>query len=559
MNTVNQNHSTYTGEQRDQVIGTVKGPGEEANQYIFITSNTQAVKVGEFVYYESIGKAQKILGKISQLQLLDHLPDRIFADTDIDPSAIVALIGFSYPNPEIYAVTVEVIGYFHRAMGFVNPRQAPDPGSKVFLASHEMLRTVLNKRQMQDIGGAHLGSLLLREEGDVPVVLDVKELVSTHLAILAGTGSGKSYTAGVLIEELLLPKNRAAILIFDPHGEYGTLSEMQSHPTFWTEDGYRPKVKVLTPDQIKIRVSSLNFYDILTLLPDMSDRQQSFLEKAFLATTQHNQQRWTIQDLIDAVNDADSSQDGTQGSSAAALQWKLDRIDRSPYFSNIEHLAPRELFEPGQVTILQMNEISQDEQQVIAAAILRQANHARMNTHKGKISEQEETYLPFPVFILIEEAHRFAPAHEPSRCKQVLRTILSEGRKFGLGVGLITQRPGKLDSDILSQCMSQFLMRIVNPIDQENLRHSVEAAGRDLLSELPSLSKGQVIVSGVCVNTPVLCKVRQRHTKHGGQTLEILEIWQQHFQLHQQRERLVKSAPLRSRSQPHVLDGLSID
>jgi DNA helicase HerA-like ATPase len=549
-------------EDSPEVIGTVKGPGETSNQYVFITSNTQAVKVGDFVYYEvqdPQSQTLQILGKISQVQLLDHIPDRIFADTEIDPSTIVALVGFTHPNPEIYAVTVEVIGYFNQKMGFVNPRRAPDPGAKVFLASNRLLKSILNKRDETAIGGAHLGSLLLRDEGAVPVVLDVKEMVSTHLAILAGTGSGKSYTAGVLIEELLLPKNRAAVLIFDPHGEYHTLAEMQSHPKFFGEDGYRPKVKVLSPQEIKIRVSSLNFFDILTLLPETSDRQKSFLEKAFRRTTQFNPIRWTIQDLIDAVNEADSAEDGSQGSSAAALEWKLEQIDRSPYFDNLQHLAPKDLFEPGQVTILQMHEISQEEQQVIAAAILRQANYARINTHKGKIQPGDENYLPYPVFILLEEAHRFAPAHEPSRCKQVLRTILSEGRKFGLGVGLITQRPGKLDSDILSQCMSQFLMRIVNPADQENLRHSVEAAGRDLLQELPALSKGQVIVSGVCVNTPVLCKVRKRYTQHGGETLDILGLWQRHSQEHHQRDRLAQSAPLKPRPQPQVVDGLSID
>ena len=549
-------------EDSPEVIGTVKGPGETSNQYVFITSNTQAVKVGDFVYYEvqdPQSQTLQILGKISQVQLLDHIPDRIFADTEIDPGTIVALVGFTHPNPEIYAVTVEVIGYFNQKMGFINPRRAPDPGAKVFLASNRLLKSILNKRDETAIGGAHLGSLLLRDEGAVPVVLDVKEMVSTHLAILAGTGSGKSYTAGVLIEELLLPKNRAAVLIFDPHGEYHTLAEMQSHPKFFGEDGYRPKVKVLSPQEIKIRVSSLNFFDILTLLPETTDRQKSFLEKAFRKTTQFNPIRWTIQDLIDAVNEADSAEDGSQGSSAAALEWKLEQIDRSPYFDNLQHLAPKDLFEPGQVTILQMHEISQEEQQVIAAAILRQANYARINTHKGKIQPGDENYLPYPVFILLEEAHRFAPAHEPSRCKQVLRTILSEGRKFGLGVGLITQRPGKLDSDILSQCMSQFLMRIVNPADQENLRHSVEAAGRDLLQELPALSKGQVIVSGVCVNTPVLCKVRQRYTQHGGETLDILGLWQRHSQEHHQRDRLAQSAPLKPRPQPQVVDGLSID
>ncbi|PIK86545.1 hypothetical protein SYN63AY4M2_08940 [Synechococcus sp. 63AY4M2] len=549
-------------EEAPEVIGTVKGPGETSNQYVFITSNTQAVRVGDFVYYEvqdTQSQTLKILGKIRQVQLLDHIPDRIFADTEIDPSTIVALVGFTHPNPEIYAVTVEVIGYFHRAMGFINPRRPPDPGAKVFLASNRLLKSILNKRDETAVGGAHLGSLLLRDEGAVPVVLDVKEMVSTHLAILAGTGSGKSYTAGVLIEELMLPKNRAAVLIFDPHGEYHTLAEMQSHPKFLGEDGYRPKVKVLSPQEIKIRVSSLNFFDILTLLPETTDRQKSFLEKAFRKVTQFNPLRWTIRDLIDTVNEEDSAEDGSRGSSAAALEWKLEQIDRSPYFSNVEHLAPKDLFEPGQVTILQMHEISQEEQQVIAAAILRQANYARINTHKGKIQPGDENYLPYPVFILLEEAHRFAPAHEPSRCKQVLRTILSEGRKFGLGVGLITQRPGKLDSDILSQCMSQFLMRIVNPSDQENLRQSVEAAGRDLLQELPALSKGQVIVSGVCVNTPVLCKVRQRYTQHGGETLDILGLWQNHFQPHRRQDRVAQSAPLRPRSQPQVVEGLSID
>ncbi|GAB4214260.1 MAG: DUF87 domain-containing protein [Synechococcales cyanobacterium] len=541
------------------VMGTVKGPGEDPNQYVFITSATEAVKVGEFVYHWGPDKQTQVIGKIAQIQLLDHLPDRIFADVEIDPRAVAALVGFSHPNPEIYGVTVEVVGHFHPALGFVNPRQSPLPGTKVYLADDALLSTILNRKQPHDQGAARLGDLLLRPVGAVPVVLDVKELVSTHLAILAGTGSGKSYTAGVLIEELLLPKNRAAVLIFDPHGEYGTLAEIQGHPAFRGDDGYQPRVNVLTPEQIKLRVSSLNFYDILTLLPEMSERQKSFLEKAFQRTTQLSHYRWTIQDLIDEVNAADSTQDGSQGSSAAALEWKLEQIDRSPYFSNHEHLSPRDLFAPGQVTILQMNEISQEEQQVIAAALLRQANHARMNTHKGKIQPQEENYLPFPVFILLEEAHRFAPAHEESRCKKVLRTILSEGRKFGLGVGLITQRPGKLDSDILSQCMSQFLMRIVNPIDQENLRHSVEAAGRDLLQELPSLSKGQVIVSGVCMNTPVLCKVRTRLTKHGGETLDILGIWHHHFHPVQRHDQTLHQAMPVPRRDPLIFDGVSID
>ncbi len=551
-----------------QVIGTVKGPGETGNQYVFITADNRRVKIGEFVYYKVTPASDqgtlRILGKISATCLIDHLPDRLFADTEISPETIAALVGFTDTNPEIYQVTVDVIGYFDGRLGFMNPRRTPDPGAKVHLADDEMLRAVLNRKQPGAIGSAQIGSLLLRDT-DVPVTLDVKELVSTHMAILAGTGSGKSYTAGVLIEELMLPYNRAAVLIFDPHGEYDTLMEMQGHPAFQGDDGYAPRVKILTPDDIRIRISSLDYYDILTLLPEMSDRQQAILNKAFRIIQRHRKgdYRWSVQDLIAAVNEADTAEDDEgnlkTGSSAPAITWKLEKMERSPYFHAFEHLCPKDLFAPGQVTVLQMNEISQEEQQVICATILRQANQARMGTQKELIGPDDEGYLPYPLFILLEEAHRFAPAHEPSRCKAVIRTILSEGRKFGLGVGLITQRPGKLDADVLSQCMSQFLMRIVNPVDQESLKYGVEAAGRDLLKELPALTKGQLIVAGACVNTPVLCKVRTRLTAHGGNTLDAPAMWQQYFQAHRVREREIQNAPVTARQKPQSVRGVSIE
>ncbi|HEY9846285.1 MAG TPA: hypothetical protein V6D03_08810, partial [Candidatus Caenarcaniphilales bacterium] len=83
---------------QSQAAGTVKGPGENGNQYVFITADTHHVKIGEFVYYPVIEPTGTllILGKISACRLVDHLPDRIFADTEIDPSAIATLVGFKY-------------------------------------------------------------------------------------------------------------------------------------------------------------------------------------------------------------------------------------------------------------------------------------------------------------------------------------------------------------------------------------------------------------------------------------------------------------------------------
>lgn len=137
------------GLQVTAVVGTVKGPGENGNQYLFITADNRYVKIGEYVYYEVPGQGSsevsgdrsgdlagsdgrerlKILGKISDRRLIEHLPDRIFADTEISPQAIAALVGFTEKNPEIYEVSVDVIGYFDRALGFMNPRRSPDPGA----------------------------------------------------------------------------------------------------------------------------------------------------------------------------------------------------------------------------------------------------------------------------------------------------------------------------------------------------------------------------------------------------------------------------------------------
>jgi hypothetical protein len=73
--------------------------------------------------------------------------------------------------------------------------------------------------------------------------------------------------------------------------------------------------------------------------------------------------------------------------------------------------------------------------------------------------------------------------------------------------------------------MTQVIMRIVNPIDQDTVAKSVEGAGRQLLNELPALTKGQAILSGVGVNTPVMCRVRERLTKHGGETFDAPDEW----------------------------------
>ena len=553
------------------LTGTVKGPGENPHEFTFITTDNVQTRIGEFVYYAaSDGETDlKIVGTIAQRRLVRNLPDSFLADPNIPPALVSTLIGLTEEGAEIYEIVVETIGYFSETLGdFINPRIPPTPGQPVYFASNEMLTLMLSPKRKGETGGAHIGSLLTRKRDDVPVVLSVKDVVSTHVAILASTGAGKSYAASVLIEELMMPHNRAAVLIVDPHGEYHTLQEVHKHRAFAGGD-YKPEVKIFTPDKIKVRISTLTEADIVYLLPEMTEKMRTFLSQAYraLINSKAGERRlWGFQDLLTEVlalrYEDEKGKGGGNVSTIDGLEWRLRRrFEQSRTFSDHEHIPLQEMFRPGQCTVLQLSDIEETEQQVIVGALLRRTNKARIADVRGNGHESgDESSLPYPVFVLLEEAHRYAPAGVKVVSTDILKQILSEGRKFGVGIGLITQRPGKLDQDVLSQCMTQFIMRIVNPIDQQTIASSVEGAGRRLLDELPALTKGQVIVSGVAVNTPVLCQVRKRITSHGGETIDAPSEWQRYFtpkeRSWREREESVLVRP--SAKKDTKIDGFSI-
>lgn len=525
-------------------VGTAKGPGDHPHEFLFITPDDDGLcKIGEFVFYTLPGSdgQRTVLGRISRRAPVRLFPDSFMASPDVAPADVAAALGYVDEEDELFEVAVTVMGHFDpRLSAFVNPRVLPRNGGSIYLAPSDMLAEVLSKRKAGERGSAEVGWLLSRDRGDVPVALDVNEFTSTHLSIIAGTGSGKSYLAGVTIEELMKPYNKGCVLIADPHGEYDTLVDMANDPAFADGD-YRPKVRIFKPGQVKVRVSNLTLDDLRYLLPSLGERMEWILTEAFTRVQKIDGSAydggWTATDLMVAIQDVGAEHEDYE-SSVNGLLWRVKRqLVNSPNFDDTEHLDLTQLFQPGQCTVLQLNEIDQRDQQVIVATLLRRLLKARMDTSKGKTSEGDERYLPYPAFVLIEEAHHFAPASADVISANILKQVLSEGRKFGVGVGLISQRPGKLDQDVLSQCMTHFIMRIVNPVDQSSVASAVESVGRDLLDELPALSKGQVIIAGSSLNTPVICQTRTRRTRHGGTSMAAADEWDRYFQGREERKR----------------------
>ncbi len=530
-------------------VGITKGPGETPHEFTFISRDTDHIlRTGEYVWYalDDGPAARPVLGRIVERRAVRQYPDTFLAEPEVPPATVAALVGFDDSNNDLFELTVAIMGYYDTAMGtFVNPWIPPLSGRPIYLADDALLAQVLSKKTVGTVGSAHIGDLLTRAPGAVPIVVDVKEMVSTHLAIIASTGSGKSYLAGVLIEELMRPYNRAAVLIIDPHGEYNTLETLPNHAAFAAAPGgrtatggelgqYRAAARVFLHDQVKVRLNTLELSDLRTLLPDMTEKQHNLLTQGFrLMKDRKHTAPWSASDLVKAIKESAGGEDGTRDDSGTvgALEWKIQSRfgENEMVFSATQHLDLHELFQPGQCTILQINEIDDRDQQVIVATILRRLYKARMDTDRGKTHPGEEYHLPYPVFVLVEEAHHFAPANAQVLSTTILKQVLAEGRKFGLGIGLISQRPGKLDPDVLSQCQTQCIMRIVNEVDQKTVATAIEGVGHELLRNLPALSKGQVIIAGSAVNTPVLCRVRTRLTPHGGESHDAPARWQEHF------------------------------
>ena len=117
-----------------------------------------------------------------------------------------------------------------------------------------------------------------------------------------------------------------------------------------------------------------------------------------------------------------------------------------------------------------------------------------------------------PFLIVLEEAHQFCPEAKQvdAISKRILETIAREGRKFYASLCLISQRPIRLSTTVLSQCSSQIILRITNPYDLKHIASSNEAIDADTLNTITRLMPGDALITGEITTYPVFIKIRKR-------------------------------------------------
>ncbi|MFB6181158.1 MAG: LAGLIDADG family homing endonuclease, partial [Candidatus Nanohalobium sp.] len=329
--------------------------------------------------------------------------------------------------------------------------------------------------------------------------------VREHHNFVAGTGgilSHNSYLTGVLVEEML--DKDMPVIILDPHGEYSSLQRPNPERTGREAEAFN--VKEYSPntdinsEALPLQFSSKNLgkKELMTLIPDsLTNSQMGVLYNA-LKRLKEKEGDYTLLDIEDAVSQEDST-----------AKWNLlnylEQLEESGLFDP-DPVSLEGLVEPGRATVINLKAVEPDSAEMTAYLLAKKLFDLR-----------KKDMIP-PFLMVMEEAHNFVPEKGFGKAvsNDILRKIASEGRKFGLGLGVISQRPARIDKNVLSQCNTQFILRVTNPNDLKAISKSFEGITSEVESMIKSLPPGVSFVLGN--DYPVMTDVRQRKSEHGGET-----------------------------------------
>lgn len=451
----------------------------------------------------TVGKFLSIAsGRKSLVGMITEVSATASSDVTQDYRAIarVALMG---------EIAADVTGrqYFRRGVS-----DYPAIGDGASLISSEHLRLIYTPS-----GGRTLNLGKLNHDSAITAHIDVDSMISKHFAILGSTGVGKSSGVTVILKEILRARPDVRVFLLDGHNEYGRT--------------FGESANVINPRNLKLPFWLFNFEELTDVIyggrAAVEEEVEILAELIPLAKTSYLQYKssaergikkvdpkrsgytvdtpvpYLLQDLLSLIDDRMGKlENRSSRMNYHRLMMRIETIKNDPRYAFMFENASvggdtmadllNHLFrlEPDgkPISIMQLAGLPVEVVDAVVCVL------CRLAFDFGLWSDGA-----MPLLFVCEEAHRYAAADRtigfgPTR--RALSRIAKEGRKYGVFLGLVTQRPAELDPTIISQCSTLFAMRMANDHDQALLRSAVADAGANLLDFVPSLGTGEVVGFG---------------------------------------------------------------
>ena len=471
-------------------------------------------------------------------------------------------------------------GRFERGVG-----QYPTVGDEVHFVTSSDLAVIYGRDP--SAGGLTVGNVA--STSGIPATLELDRLVSRHCAVVGSTGAGKSNLVSVILEGLTAPDMKSSrVLVIDPHGEYGSVAKSRSKVfrispaegehglvvPFWAlpfnellqttfgdmspanEASIRDMVQDLKraaavhlpvpPPQEAITADTPLPFSIRRLWFELDDFERStYRTVAGQRVKAELEKEGDAQALISNVypihgpGSAEPFKNPKPRGIGKQLELARSRLTDARYdflFSpaggydpdlegritaDIDGLVSSWVGHDKPLTILDVSELPSEIATDVVGLLLRVVYDTLFWAGSQPVSGRAQ-----PLLIVIDEAHRFLPEGGETSCQRILTKVAKEGRKYGVGMMVVTQRPSDIDSTILSQCGTMIALRTTNPGD----RGKVAAAFPDdlggLVELLPSLRTGEGLFVGEAMFVPSRVRVRLTQATDGGTDPEVTTLWQ---------------------------------
>jgi DNA helicase HerA-like ATPase len=419
-------------------------------------------------------------------------------------------------------------------MGEIRTREGAAPAFRRGVTSYPAIgdtAVFLSGRELSLIYSANQGSIDIghhQQDVAISAAVNLDDMLSKHFAVLGTTGVGKSSGVALILQQILEKRPALRIFLLDGHNEYARCFGERAH--------------ILNPGNVKLPFWLFNFEETVDILyggrAGVDEEIEILTEVIPLAKGNYTQYRgggggggelrtlkktdsrstgftvdtpvpYRLADLVALIDERMGKlENRTSRMKFHRLMQRIEAVSNDPRYGFMFENANvggdtmadviAELFRlpPNgkPMTIMQLAGFPTEVVNAVVSVL------CRMAFEFGLWSDGV-----VPLLFVCEEAHRYASSDpkvgfEPTR--RALARIAKEGRKYGVFLSLVTQRPAELDATIISQCSTLFALRMANERDQALLRSAISDAGSSLLDFLPSLGTGEALAFGEGVPLP---------------------------------------------------------